>query len=550
MTRSEERLLGHILEDRYRLDDVIGVGGMATVYEATHLRLDKSVAVKVLHPTLASDPRQRQRFVREAKAAARIESDHVVEISDFGNSEVAFVVMERLRGEDLAHTLRSSGPLPWARAQNIALQTLDALRSAHAIGVVHRDIKPSNIFLVQRGNADYVKVVDFGIAKVLDGVLADGIGTMTNEMLGSASYMAPEQIIGREVDARSDIYSVGVTLFQMLTGERPYRGSTAYQVMHQHMRGDPPHLPTNLAIPSFVDAVIQRAMAKNPKERYPDTTTMSAALSVAGAPVTPRLMPSLSLGMSEVPRPEPEPKLSRRQKLRLESLASQANEEELDESETQSNAPKPPNDPWAAAPDLTPHPQERPLEFAGSDTDAPPPSRPHNQLEPRAGSFASKSNKLSAPTIRVQGLSPVVAKPTHEPESSPEDSAGTSGRETEAPHEGGTVVVTPLEVSTSTSASSEPEAPFEGGTVVAPAQPAQEAMAQIGTVDPSALNYDDIEERPTEFFRPGGERHFDGSETYASDDDSVWTPRQHRWLPIAIVGIVGLTIIAWFFLGG
>src|SRR5690606_5824247 len=200
-----------------------GEGGMATVFAAHHVTLDAKVAVKVLHPNLARDARQRKRFVREARSANRIVHEHVVNIFDFAEDPTPYFVMEYLEGEDLAALVHRCGGLPWMRVREVGLQVLSALDAAHRLGVVHRDIKPSNIFMVQRPDGrDWVKVLDFGVAKVPDSSGETRGMTRTNEVLGTVLYMSPEQALGGLVDLRSDLYSLGVVLHHLLTGVVPF----------------------------------------------------------------------------------------------------------------------------------------------------------------------------------------------------------------------------------------------------------------------------------------------------------------------------------------
>jgi len=270
---------GVLLGERYRIVRMMGEGGMGAVYEATHVKLEGKVAVKMLHPFLASDERHRKRFLREARAAYRIQSEHVVDILDFGEEPTAYFVMEYLEGMDLAKFVSREGKLSWARVQAIALQAMSALAAAHRLGIVHRDIKPSNIFLVPRDDRlEHVKVLDFGIAKVADsGPETIGI-TRTHEVLGTVLYMAPEQATAGAVDARSDVYSFGVVLYQLLTGTAPFIGTNQYQIIDQHVRKSPPLLSTQVRdLPPGVEELVLRAMAKHPDERFQSMEEMAEA---------------------------------------------------------------------------------------------------------------------------------------------------------------------------------------------------------------------------------------------------------------------------------
>lgn len=274
---------GTILAGRYRIDALIGEGGMGDVYRAQHLTIDKPVAIKVLAPEQVRRSRIVGRFLQEARAASRIRHDNVVDITDFGDSDgLVFFVMEFLDGEDLSRLLKREGRLPWARARGIILQILDALAAAHRAGIVHRDIKPHNCVMTQReGRVDFVKLIDFGIAKLRD---AGGSGeqlTRTGAIVGTAEYMSPEQGSGTELDGRSDLYSVGVILYRMLTGEVPFAGGNPMAVLYQHIHGV--LRPPSLACPDAdigpeLDALVTKALAKDREGRFADAEAFAAAV--------------------------------------------------------------------------------------------------------------------------------------------------------------------------------------------------------------------------------------------------------------------------------
>ncbi len=283
--------VGAVVADRYRIDAVLGEGGMGIVYRAEHLHLRKPHALKVLLPQWSAMPEVMARFEREAIVAGQIASPHVVAATDFGRlpGGAFFLVMEYVDGRTL-RTALAAGALDPARALHVLGGVVSALHAAHALGIVHRDLKPENIMLVDRdGDRDFVKVLDFGIAKV-QGFGADatpGTSTALTQMgavIGTAEYMSPEQAMGQPVDARSDLYSAGVVLFEMLTGRCPFAGS-AITVLRQHVMADAPVLPAPVtaSIDPRVDAILRRLLAKVPEDRFQSTGELMAALDACPA---------------------------------------------------------------------------------------------------------------------------------------------------------------------------------------------------------------------------------------------------------------------------
>jgi len=280
----EPDLSGQTLE-RYHLLHRIGVGGMGAVYEAEHTRLRKRFAVKLLRYELANNEVFRKRFLREARAASAVSHPHVVAISDFGETDDGhvFFVMELLAGRDLQELLESQRTLPWPRTREILLQVTAALQAAHMQDIIHRDIKPSNVFLADvpgKGDDDFVKVLDFGIAKLL-GNMGEATAklTSTDEIFGTVAYMAPEMVMGKNDDPRSDMYAVGVMMFRMLTGQLPYTEGNAFQILTQHIHAPIPSLrEKNPSIPEPVEAIVLRAMAKQPADRLATMEAFNQAL--------------------------------------------------------------------------------------------------------------------------------------------------------------------------------------------------------------------------------------------------------------------------------
>jgi eukaryotic-like serine/threonine-protein kinase len=309
-----ERMLtrDRVLSGRYRVGTEIGHGGMATVYLGTDAVLGRTVAVKVLHPEHASDPSFVDRFRREARAAARLNHPNVVSVFDTGSDrDVHFIVMERIRGRTLAQVVAEEGPLPPHRAAAIARSVAEALAFAHANGLVHRDVKPANVMLADDGR---VKVMDFGIARVTSAATL----TQTATVLGTAAYLSPEQAQGLRVDGRSDVYALGVVLYEMLTGRAPFVAASPVAVAFQHVREEPPP-PSRIrrGIPPGLEAVVVRALAKDPDDRFAGADRMAAALapfaagapapassSPPAAPVTEAIGPdpTAPLPLTEVPR--------------------------------------------------------------------------------------------------------------------------------------------------------------------------------------------------------------------------------------------------------
>lgn len=279
-------LIGQILADKYRIEELISEGGMGAVYRATHILMDKKVAVKVLRPSLAADDTIVARFSREAKAASRIAHPHALSVTDFGESEngVVFLVMEYLDGKTLKNEIRSTGPMVLSRVVEIIRQVGSALDAAHAEGVIHRDLKSDNIMLVESNGADWAKVLDFGIAKITErvGSFDPGI-TAPNLIIGTPQYMSPEQCSqSSELDSRSDIYSLGVILYEMLIGHVPFTGESTTAIMMKHLQEAPPSvLEEREDLPASVGRVVAKALAKRPEDRYQSAAQMVEALTDA-----------------------------------------------------------------------------------------------------------------------------------------------------------------------------------------------------------------------------------------------------------------------------
>ncbi|MGI8732536.1 MAG: protein kinase domain-containing protein [Pyrinomonadaceae bacterium] len=267
-------LIGLTLDDKYRLEERLGIGGMGTVYRARHLLIDRAVAVKVLSPRFVEDEAAQLRFRREAKAAGRLQHANAVAVTDFGQTAdgYVYIVMELLEGRTLREVLAKEAPLDTARAVALMLQTAAAVAAAHDAGIIHRDLKPANIFIVQNSEVPaVVKVLDFGIAKLAAEHLDDddpNTLTLIGAMIGTPRYMSPEQCDGMDLTPAADVYSLGVILYQMLTGVVPFSGSTPLAIAMKHTT-EPPRPPRDYvaSIPIALEEVVLHALAKSPEER-------------------------------------------------------------------------------------------------------------------------------------------------------------------------------------------------------------------------------------------------------------------------------------------
>ena len=261
---------GQLINDRYEIEKLIGEGGMANVYLAKDTILDRKVAVKVLRGDLAGDEKFVRRFQREALSASSLSHPNIVEIYDVGEDEGNFyIVMEYIDGKTLKQLIKKRGVLSLPEAMDIMLQLLDALATAHDSYIIHRDIKPQNIMIKESG---LVKITDFGIAMALNSAQL----TQTNSVMGSVHYLPPEQASGKGSTIRSDIYSLGILMFEMLTGKVPFKGDSAVEIALKHMKEPLPSVrEINPVVPQSVENIILKAAAKNPKNRYRDVREMA-----------------------------------------------------------------------------------------------------------------------------------------------------------------------------------------------------------------------------------------------------------------------------------
>lgn len=268
------KLLGEVIDGRYRLDEQLGSGGMGVVFRAHHLALERDVAVKFIRPDLEHEPVVKERFIREAKSASRLDHPHCIRVNDFGETEdgLRYLVMELLRGRELRELIGA----PWRpkRAVDLVIQVLEGLAHAHGHGVVHRDLKPANVLITKDHRGDpMAKIVDFGIARMLDAAgpkptLPPGGGRLplsTSGNLGTPRYMSPEQATGRPVDARTDLYAVGVLLYELLTGHPPFDAADGREIVRMHLETPPPPLPES--VPAALRDLVEQLLAKSVDDR-------------------------------------------------------------------------------------------------------------------------------------------------------------------------------------------------------------------------------------------------------------------------------------------
>ena len=267
----------------FELVALLGKGAMGRVFRARHVRLGREVAVKVLNPEFVARPDVVQRFFREARVVNDIDHEHIVEVTDFVESPgLAYLVMELLDGQSLRELMKQKGRKypPLRRVLAIMAQLCDALDAAHGKGVVHRDLKPDNVFVVQRGGQDFVKVLDFGVAKLRDSV--DDMETSAGVILGTPLYMSPEQALGRGIDGRADVWSAGVVLYELLAGEVPFKAPSfvelAGRIREQPPKPLPARTPRRERVPPWLAAVVLRCLEKHPEDRYRSMSALGEAL--------------------------------------------------------------------------------------------------------------------------------------------------------------------------------------------------------------------------------------------------------------------------------
>ena len=288
---------GTVLKETYRIEAELGSGGMGTVFRATHIGLDKTMAVKVLSRRAISTPDSLARFEREAKVAGKVSHPAMTNVIDFGVEQgTPYIVMEYVSGVELAELIERHGPMSPRRAVAVMRQIVSLLRAAHALGIVHRDLKPANIKVIQETPEDsqiFVKVLDFGVAKIV----GDVSGQLTSEgmLVGTPAYMAPEQINGQPIDGRTDLYAAGLMFHEMLSGKRAFKGETIARILHAQMNEPPP--PLTVPVPDIIRQTLEKFCEKRPEDRFQDAAEADRALMACEDMLRP---PSVNLAAGAV----------------------------------------------------------------------------------------------------------------------------------------------------------------------------------------------------------------------------------------------------------
>lgn len=310
-SEAADPLLGRTIEGKYRFDEKLGAGGMGAVYKATRLLIGDTVAIKVLHPSQAVTAQAGERFRREAQAAARFKHPNSVAIYDFGvtGDGLLYLIMELAEGQSLRRMIQDKGALPLPLAAEIMKQTCAALDEAHRHSIVHRDIKPDNIMVKMTGTGAQVKVLDFGIARIRDLAGADTL-TQHGSVIGTPHYMSPEQCLGEELDGRSDIYSLGVVLYEMLSGTAPFNGNTSREIISKHISQRPPQIRSIKAeLSDEIEALLQQVLEKD-REARPQTAAVLAkaldnAINLPATETTRKAVPPTRAAGPAVPPASP-----------------------------------------------------------------------------------------------------------------------------------------------------------------------------------------------------------------------------------------------------
>ena len=292
--------LGTLIAERYRIDAVIGIGGFGAVYRCTQLNMDQTVAVKVLRADHLSSVEHVKRFSGEAQAVSRLRHPNTIRVFDFGTHQdgALYLAMEYIEGETLGHRFDTKGALPWTQLVRILTQVCHSLTEAHEAGLIHRDLKPENVMLLSvAGDADFVKVLDFGIAKQQKSGVNEGNLTETGMIMGTPTYMSPEQAKGEPIDGRSDVYALGILAYEALVGRPPFLGDTPMTVLVKHIKDPPPSFIREGAlreVPRELEALVLACLAKDPRQR-PQTTAELAEKLVHIAETARRPTPTVAM---------------------------------------------------------------------------------------------------------------------------------------------------------------------------------------------------------------------------------------------------------------
>ena len=414
--------IGDVIEDKYELVQMLGQGGMGIVFEARHLQLDRRVALKFLRIEMAKDPNMAKRFLREARAAASIGSEHIVEVVDVGETSDGepYMVMEYLEGTDLSKLVEQQGMFPPQRAANLVIQLCHALAAAHSKGIIHRDIKPENAIIEQRiDGTERLKVLDFGLVKfrkAAEGQTANL--TATGATMGTPYYMAPEQALGqKDLDQQVDVYSTGVVLFQLLTGALPFDGETYAEILVKAATKEPLR-PREVRpdLPEALEAVVLKAIAREREERFHSALELAQAIEPwAQSSETSSLVAAMPAATAVAVAAPSDPS---------QQIAGVA----------PTMAPRPPQT-MAASPSLTPGgPASNPSPPAQHPMGTPP-SNPY-QSAPQAGGVPPSNPYQSAPQMGMPGSNPYQSAPqmgmpgSNPYQSAPQMTAPSSGRRT------------------------------------------------------------------------------------------------------------------------
>ena len=279
-------LVGTTLNNRYEVVEKIGEGGFGSIYRAKQIQMGRDVALKVLNPEMCKDPKLVERFRREARSACNLRDPHTIITYDFDQTSdgVLYMAMELLKGKSLYDVLEEEGRISPERVVHILDHCCSSLGEAHGQGIVHRDIKPENIILEDREEPDYVKILDFGIAKIVSGDAADAAVALTavGQTLGTLEYMSTEQLMGKPLDGRSDIYALGCLAYELLTGQLPFEGDIPGEIIKGHMQKPPSpvrQVAPDAAIPAELERIVDKMLAKNRDERYLDVLSLRQELA-------------------------------------------------------------------------------------------------------------------------------------------------------------------------------------------------------------------------------------------------------------------------------